>query len=126
MFEKDFNTDENILYKLGLNGEKVRVACDISKEDENNYYISINDSLSGVKYGDVLTNRYNDRYSLSEVVKLDGVFNMNKGYAVFKNIEIIDKTNEYAIVKSRVASGISLYDHIALDASKVREWDYIS
>lgn len=126
MLEKDFETDENVFFKLGLNGEKIRVTCNVSKEDDDYYYISIDDSLSGLKYGDVLVNRYNDVYSLSEVRKLDGVYNLNKGYAIFKNVDIIDKTNEYAIVKSRSVNGIMLYDHIALDASSVEEGDFIS
>lgn len=126
MLEKDFETDENIFYKLSLNGERERISCNISKEDDMYYYISIDDALSKLKYGDVLTNRYNDTYSLSEVVRLDGVYNLNKGYAVFKNIEVIDKTNEYAIIRSKTQSGVSLYDHIALNASEVKEGDLIA
>lgn len=126
IIEKDIETDENIIYKLGLNGVRERLTCNISREDNDNYYISIDDTLSNLKYGDVLSNRYGDTYSLSEVVKLDGVYNMNKGYAVFKNIEIIDKTNEYAIVKKHTVNGISLYDHICLDASDIQEGDLIT
>ena len=126
MLEKDFETDENIIFKLGLNGDRVKVTCNISKEDENNYYISIDDSLSKLKFGDVLTNRYNDTFSLSDVKKLNGVYNVNKGYAIFKNIDIIDKTNEYAIIKGKTINGISLYDHIALDSSDVVEGNLIS
>lgn len=126
MIEKDIETDENIFYKVGINGVREKFACNISKEDNNFYYISIDDSLSKLKYGDVLINRYNDTYSLSEVTKLNGVYNMNKGYATFKNIEIIDKTNEYAIVKKQTINGISLYDHICLNASDIKEGDLIS
>ena len=43
-----------------------------------------------------------------------------------KNIEIIDQTNEYAIVKKQTLNGISLYDHICLNASEVSEGDLIS
>lgn len=126
MLEKDFETDENIFYKLSYDGKRVRVNCNISKEDDNYYYISIDDSLSSLKYGDVLTNRYNDTYSLSTVRKLDGVYNLNKGYAVFKNVDIIDRTNEYAIIRSRTENGVSLYDHIALTATDVTEGDLIA
>ena len=126
MIEKDIETDENIFYKVGVNGVREKFTCNISKEDNNFYYISIDDSLSKLKYGDVLINRYNDTYSLSEVTKLNGVYNMNKGYATFKNIEIIDKTNEYAIIKKQTINGISLYDHICLNASDIKEGDLIS
>ena len=52
---------------------------------------------------------------------LIGVYNINKGYAVFKQINIIYENESYAIVETKTAYGISLYDHIALDASKVKE-----
>lgn len=126
IIEKDINTDENMCYKYGVNGAKERVTFNISKEDDKYYYISIDDALSKVKYGDVLTNRYNDTYSLSEVAKLEGVYNMNKGYAVFKNVEVIDRTNEYAIIKSNTVNGVSIYDHLALNASEINEGDLIS
>lgn len=126
MLEVDDDTKENVFYKITKEGTIEKVTCNISKEDEKNYYISINDSLSMLKYGDVLTNKYHDNYSLSEVVKLDGVYNINKGYAVFKNVDVVDKTNEYAIIKKGTINGITLYDHIVLDATDVVEGDLIS
>ena len=126
MIDKDFETDEYILYKFGPDGARIKVPCNISKEDDKYCYISINDSLSKVKYGEVLTNRYNDTYSLSEVKKIEGVYNMNKGYAVFKNIEVLDRTNEYAIIKRHTINGVSIYDHLALNASEINEGDLIS
>ena len=85
----------------------------------------MDDTFSNLKYGDVLINKYNDTYSLSEVVKIDGVYNVNKGYAIFKNIEIIDRTNEYAIINKQTINGISLYDHICLNAEEIKEGELI-
>ena len=126
MVEKDIETNDDIFYKVGPNGVREKFSCNISKEDDNYYYISIDDSISKLKYGDVLVNRYNDTYSLSEVTQLNGVYNMNKGYAIFKNVEIIDRTNEYAIIKKQTVNGISLYDHICLNASDIKEGDLIT
>lgn len=53
--------------------------------------------------------------------KLEGAYNINKGYAVFKRIERLKTENGYVIVKKNSASGLSAYDHIALDASSVVE-----
>ena len=50
-----------------------------------------------------------------------GVYNINKGYAIFKQIRIIYQNEEYAIVEPRTTYGIALYDHIALDASSLSE-----
>lgn len=52
---------------------------------------------------------------------LIGVYNINKGYAIFKQINIIYENEAYAIVETKTAYGISLYDHIALDGSKIQE-----
>lgn len=55
------------------------------------------------------------------VNKLEGAYNINKGYAVFKRVERLKTENDYVIVKKNSASGLSAYDHIALDASSVVE-----
>lgn len=52
---------------------------------------------------------------------LVGVYNVNKGYAVFKQINILYQNEEYAIIETKTSYGISQYDHIALDASVVKE-----
>jgi len=55
------------------------------------------------------------------VNKLEGAYNINKGYSVFKRIERIKTENGYVIIKKNSDSGLSAYDHIALDASTVEE-----
>lgn len=55
------------------------------------------------------------------VNKLEGAYNINKGYAVFKRIERLKTENGYVIVKKNSASGLSAYDHIALNAENVVE-----
>ena len=52
---------------------------------------------------------------------LVGVYNINKGYAIFQQINILYENEEYAIVETKTSYGISLYDHIALDASSIKE-----
>ena len=53
--------------------------------------------------------------------RLKGVYCVNTGYTVFKRIEILDQNNEYYVVKKGVSHGISVYDHIVLDAEKYTE-----
>lgn len=52
---------------------------------------------------------------------LKGVFNINKGYAVFKQIEILCESDEYYIVKAGNDYSLTNYDHIALDGDTVTE-----
>lgn len=53
--------------------------------------------------------------------KLEGAYNINKGYAVFKRIERLKTENGYVIINKNTISGLSAYDHIALDASSATE-----
>lgn len=62
-----------------------------------------------------------NRYQLSVKSQLTGVYNVNMGYAVFKRVEIIYQNEAYCIVSKNTSYGLSLYDHIALDASTVVE-----
>lgn len=63
-----------------------------------------------------------DKYVIgNDTAILQGVYNINKGYAVFKQIEIMLHNEEYSIVKTGTSYGIALYDHIALDGSKIQE-----
>ncbi|MBQ7863293.1 MAG: hypothetical protein IJ420_10050 [Lachnospiraceae bacterium] len=59
------------------------------------------------------------------VNKLEGAYNINKGYAVFKRVERLKTENGYVIVKKNSVSGLSAYDHIALDATTVVEGSVI-
>ena len=62
---------------------------------------------------------------LRETAPLQGVYNVNKGYAVFRKVEILFQNQEYTIVDTGTNFGISLYDHIALDASSIAENEII-
>jgi len=88
-------------------------------ETEEYYYIDGEE----VSEGDlVLMPNSQSTYQIgTDKGELVGVYNINKGYAVFKQINIIYENEEYAIVETKTAYGISLYDHIALDASEIKE-----
>ena len=65
-------------------------------------------------------------FTISKKGSLVGVYNINKGYADFKQIDILYENDEYAIVKSNTQYGLSVYDYIALDASSVEENEIIN
>ena len=62
-----------------------------------------------------------ETYSLRSTKELKGVYNINKGYAVFKQIEILCESDEYYIVKAGNNYSLTNYDHIALDGETVTE-----
>lgn len=64
-----------------------------------------------------------ERYQIktNETASLKGVFNVNKGYAVFRRIEVLYENEEYCIVDKNTKYGLSVYDHIALDGKTAVE-----
>lgn len=90
----------------------------IFKETEDSYYIDGAD----IKKGDIINKPdSSEMFTLKETASLQGVYNINKGYAVFRKVEIVFQNEEYSIVNTGTSYGLSLYDHIALDASAVKE-----
>ena len=67
-----------------------------------------------------------DTYQLSETKQLKGVYNINRGYAVFRQVQILCESDDYYIVQSGNDYGLSNYDHIALTGKDVHEGDVIS
>lgn len=63
--------------------------------------------------------------TLGEKDSLKGVYCINKGYAVFKQIQILCESDEYYIIEEGNAFGLSNYDHIALDSSTIHENDIV-
>ena len=66
-----------------------------------------------------------EKYALSKRGSLIGVYNINKGYADFKQINILYNNDEYSIVESNTAYGLNGYDYIVLDAATVSEDELI-
>ena len=78
------------------------------------------------KIGDyVIKPEDGSRYAISKQASLIGVYNINKGYADFKQITILNQNEEYSIVKSNSEYGLSVYDYIALKGDSVTENDFI-
>lgn len=92
-------------------------------ETEDYYYID----SEKISAGDILVKQNSsEEYVVgSQTASLKGVYNINKGYAVFKQIDILYQNEEYSIVETGTKYGIALYDHIALDSTKVNENELI-
>lgn len=66
-----------------------------------------------------------ESFTVSKRATLIGVYNMNKGYADFRQIDILYQNDEYAIVKSNTDYGLNVYDLIVQDASIVKDKQFI-
>lgn len=108
------------------NGTSVEfVPVTIYNSTEEYYYIEMGEK-SPLKAGDfVVKPDSTDRYQIVSSDSLQGVYNINKGYAVFKLIEILKSNEEYYTVRKGMSYGLSVYDHIVLDASTVYEGQLI-
>jgi len=101
------------------------VATDVYSfnEDSKEYYVDT--TLLGA--GDILYKLDSqETYTVSKRATLLGVYNMNKGYADFKQIIILYQNDEYAIVKSNTKYGLNVYDYIVLDATTVSDDQFIN
>ena len=86
------------------------------------YYYIEDGGETGFTAGDYIVKpESSERYQIGAKATLEGVYNMNKGYTVFKQIDILASNNEYYVVRKNMDYGLSVYDHIVLDASTVEE-----
>ena len=85
------------------------------------YYIDVS-GKSGITAGDYLVKPGStERFQVGQTASLDGVYNINKGYTVFRQVEILSSNDEYYLINKGTSYGLSVYDHIVLDASTVSE-----
>lgn len=85
------------------------------------YYIDMKEDAK-IRSGDYLVRPdSSDRYQVGPSGSLQGVYNINKGYAVFKQIEILNSNDEYYTIRKGTDYGLSVYDHIVLNADTVYE-----
>lgn len=95
-----------------------------SHDDESGKYYLDNSILDA---GDILYKTDGqETFVVSERATLIGVYNVNKGYADFKQINILYQNDEYAIVKANTKYGLNVYDYIVLDASTVSDDQFIN
>lgn len=105
------------------------IPTEIYYEKEGYGYIDTNISYLNeitLQAGDSIYNEgTSESYTLSQTGNLEGVYNVNKGYAVFRRIEKEYENAEYCIVKTDTPYGLSVYDHIVLNGSQIEEQSII-
>lgn len=94
------------------------ISSTIYAHKDGKYYVDSTDFSAGDV---ILKDGSTDRYIIQAVDSLEGVYSMNKGYAEFRKISILDKNEDYCIVEEGTRYGIARFDNIVLNASDVRE-----
>lgn len=118
------SNDSVLLQSANEKGETVTILEEVNVYYEEDEFVYLD--TNAFKKGQVLRMPdSNDTFTLSETKTLKGVFCINKGYAVFKQIHILCESDAYYIVEEGNAYGLSNYDHIALDSSNISENDVV-
>lgn len=60
-----------------------------------------------------------ETFTISPEGSLTGVYNINRGYTDFREIEILYQNDEYSIVRPNTLYGLNEYDRIALNAANI-------
>ncbi|MGN0166490.1 MAG: HlyD family efflux transporter periplasmic adaptor subunit [Acetatifactor sp.] len=106
-----------------ISSERLEIEVYNFDSESKEYYLD----SSILNAGDILYKLDSqETYTVSKRATLIGVYNMNKGYADFKQINILYQNDEYAIVKSNTRYGLSVYDYIVLDAASVSDDQFIN
>lgn len=115
-------TDDEVQVDNGSNEPGI-VKPTLYYEDDNFYYTDSEDLNSG----DVLISYdTGENYTVgTDTGEKQGVYSINKGYALFKIINILSSNDDYSIVEKGTDYGISNYDHIILNGSDVNENDLL-
>lgn len=134
LVNKDYVVKEDSAYKVlrrepGADGNPIfkKVEINVYKETDDHYYVE----ETVLRRGDVLhkfdsaVKGTESEYVVGAEGTLPGVYNINKGYADFKRIEVKYDNDEYTIVDANASYGLRAYDYIALDAKLVNDKDFI-
>ena len=129
---------EKYVNKKGENGES-GVMKQVYDEDGNKtdkfIPVTIYSNENGMYYidspelemGDVLLlSDSNLTTEIKERGSLVGVYNKNKGYADFKQIQILYQNEEYSIIKPNTEYGLIEYDYIVLEAETVHDDEFLN
>ena len=98
------------------------VETEIYEETETEYYLDDSTLRSG-NY--IVMPETGEKFAVSRTGTLQGVYNINKGYADFKQISILYDNDEYSVVKSNTNYGLNVYDYIVLNADMVKDNEFI-
>lgn len=106
------------------NGEKSTevVTVTVYNEDEGDVWLD----QESLRNGDVLVKLDSAETTVvAETGQLTGVYNINEGYADFRQVSVIAENDEYAIVQSDSLYGLREYDYIVLDAETMSPNEFL-
>ena len=110
------NSSSNGFLVQDENGDAQFQESDIYNISDGEAYIS----PDAIEEGTVLVMpESTETYTVGKTKALQGVYNINRGYAVFNKVTILCENDEYYIVQEGESYGLSNYDHIVQNGNNV-------
>ena len=100
-------------------------------EDDENYYIDPKESDFSTGKEKLPIGTYlvqedtQERFQIGMNRTLQGVYNINKGYTQFRQINILFQNEEFSLVEEGTKYGLTVYDRIVLNGTAVDEDEVI-
>ena len=85
---------------------------------DGQYYVSTDEFKAG---WNLTLEDNSEKYTISAKASLTGVYNINNGYCIFREVHILAESTDYYIIESGTTYGLLVYDHIVLDSATVDE-----
>lgn len=122
---KGGSSGSNGVLKMNASSSKSSFTnVEIVSETTNYYLIKETDDI---KAGDeIIKPASSTKYTIERDRNITGVYNINRGYAVFRYVNVLSKNEDYAIVENGNDYSIDMYDRIALDADSVKDGELIN
>ena len=118
------NSDGVMLQTKNKDGETITQFLPVTVYYEENETIYLDPNIFDTS-SVLLKPNSSETITLKEKSPLKGVYCINKGYAVFKQIQILCESDEYYIIEEGNNFGLANYDHIALNSKSISENDVV-
>ncbi len=95
--------------------------------EDNTAYVYSSELTAGMTIISMADDRQQERSSLGLTTVVEGVYQVNQGYCIFKPILRVANSMDtsYTVIASGMRYGLQPYDRILLDGASVGEYDYI-
>lgn len=112
----------NQLYTDGSGEKKIRqIPVDVYDKDEKYVYVY----AKKLEKGNILSDLgMKNTFELKDMTQIQGVYFVNRGYADFKPVHILERNEDCCIIASD-SGGIQLYDRIILNSETIKEGQVI-
>lgn len=95
---------------------------EIYEETDKYYMVSTNDLEEGTN---IIQDTTGNIYTVSDKLPINGVYNINRGYARFNEVSIRTSNDDFSIIEPNDRYGLVEYDHIVLNGNSVVDEEII-